>query len=170
MLFFGHVGLTVGAAQAADRDLDLRAAAALAVAPDLLDKPLRWVAPALVRHNSRSFGHTLLASLLVLGALWAARRGVKRPGLLWACFAGHGVLDRLWLYDNPAVFLWPLLGAFPPPQTDLSIDRLLTRYNLAGEAAGLAVLLALAWRHGLLHSTRLRAFLRTGRLGADTKE
>lgn len=164
MYILGHAGLTAAAARAADRDIDLRVAALLALGPDILDKPLRHVLPGLTTHNSRSVGHTLLAWAVVALALAAWKR---RPGpgwLLWACFAGHAVLDRLWLGANPVVFLWPWLGPFPPPVREGPAFDAAFAYNLAGEAVGLLVVLWLMRRYGLFDAERRRAFWRTGRL------
>lgn len=163
MYILGHVGVTVTAARAADRDIDLRAAAFLALLPDIIDKPLRWVIPRLVHHNSRSFGHTLLAWIVVAAALAAWRSRPGRGWVLWACFAVHAVLDRLWLGHNPSVFLWPFLGPFPPPvRAGPAFDREFL-YDLAGEALGFALLMALAIRHRLFDRPQLERLLTTGR-------
>lgn len=163
MFVFGHAGLTVAAVRAVDRDIDLRWAVLLAWAPDLIDKPVRVLLPALVSHNTRSFGHSLLVSLVVLAALLAWRRRPKEALILWGCFAGHFLLDSMWLHPSPAVLLWPLLGDFPAPVRGPMISWL-TVWNAAGELAGLAVLHRLAKRHGLLERPRLLAYLKSGRL------
>lgn len=148
MIFFGHVGPTVAAARAADRDIDLRLPALLSVAPDLIDKPIVLLFPALVNENTRSFAHSLLGSLAVLALLLAFRRRVKRPFLLWACYLGHFVLDRMWLNDNPAILFWPFLGALPASEYGGEIVgvHLLTPYNIAGEAIGLSILLYMVYK------------------------
>ena len=135
--------MTAAAARAVDREVDLRWAALLAVAPDAVDKSVAWLAPALVHHNTRNFGHTLLGALAVFAALTALRRRVRLPALLAACYAGHLVLDLMWLNDNPAVLFWPLLGPFPPTAHDPVLNQRLFLYNLFGELAGLAALIAL---------------------------
>lgn len=141
MYILGHVGLTALGARLADERVDLRAAAALALLPDLIDKPFEALLPSLVNGNTRGFGHTLLGALVVLAALRAL--GARRPLLLWGCYVGHFALDLV----QPAVLLWPLLGDFPPPVSDIWTARRLWRYNLAGEGAGAAALgLMLLWR------------------------
>lgn len=146
MYILGHVGITLTAARAADPEVDWRAASLLALGPDILDKPFRWVFPTLVNHNSRGFGHTLLAWLVVGAVLAAWRPRLRRPAVLWACFAGHAVLDRMWLGHDPRIFLWPMLGSFPPPvRSGPAFDHAF-RYDVAGEFVGLALLLFMAWK------------------------
>lgn len=161
MYLFGHTGFTVGAARWADRKADLRWAALLALLPDLIDKPAALLFPTFLNENTRGIGHSLAGSLVVLATLLLARRRVGTPLLLWACYLGHLVLDRMWLNNNPVVLLWPLFGPFPAPVH----DGALMRWNLQAEAVGLAVVLTLAWRHRLFERARLKAFLRSGRLG-----
>lgn len=146
MLLLGHVGCTLAGVRAARSDADPRAAALLALLPDLVDKPVRELLPGLVNHSTRSFGHSLVGAALVLAALLALRRRLRAPVALWGCFAGHLLLDRVWLNGGAATLLWPLLGPFPRPVRDLELELPLLRYNLAGEALGLALLLAVAWR------------------------
>ena len=55
MLWFGHIGLTMGLARALSREVDARWVAVAAVLPDVIDKPLRYViAPAFTQGNTRS--------------------------------------------------------------------------------------------------------------------
>lgn len=140
MYILGHIGVTVAVARAADRRVDLRLAALMSILPDLIDKPIALFAPLGVHHNTRSFGHTVLGSLIVLAALWVMRRGVKRPALLWACYAGHFLLDRMWLAAYPVILFWPLLGALPPRISGGFDDFV---YNALGEAAGAGLLIAM---------------------------
>jgi membrane-bound metal-dependent hydrolase YbcI (DUF457 family) len=161
MFALGHIGLTVAAAAALDREVDLRWAALLSIAPDLIDKPIALLAPSLI-HETRSFGHTLLAALLVLVAIRALSPRLKSPLILWCCYAGHLVLDRLWLESYPVVLFWPFLGRFPKEHITSS-SREMMIYNLAGEAVGLVMLLSMAWCCGLFQREPLRSFLKTGR-------
>lgn len=143
MFVFGHVGLTVGAARKLDPKTDLRWAALLSVAPDLLDKPLSRLVPRLVHHNTRSFGHTALFSLLLLAGLLLWKRRPKAALVLWGCYAGHFLCDAMWSGDNPAILFWPLLGDFPAPVHGALLSPL-TAWYLAGEIAGAVILLRLA--------------------------
>lgn len=157
MFIFGHAGLTITAARAVDRDVDLRWAALLALGPDLLDKPLSRLIPELVNHNTRGFGHTLLFSLLVFSAALLWKRRLKSAAVLWACYAGHFVFDGMWRNVNPIILLWPALGDFPPNIRG-SFWSWYMAAMIAGELAGLAAL----YRMGLLDRRRLAAFLKTG--------
>jgi len=143
MYLLGHLGLTAAGLRLSGRDLPLRWAFLMALLPDLIDKPVRALWPELVNHNTRGLAHSLGGALVVLAVLIAAAR---RPLLLWACYLGHFVLDRMWLHDGPRILLWPLLGPFPPPVGEVEVMRRFWRYNLAGEAAGLSLLLFLWWR------------------------
>jgi membrane-bound metal-dependent hydrolase YbcI (DUF457 family) len=163
MYVFGHSGLTLAAARAVDREVDPRWAVLLALAPDLIDKPGAHLWPALVHHNSRGFGHTLLFSLIVLAALLAWKRRPKPALVLWGCYAGHFLFDSMWTHGNHAILLWPLLGAFPRPTYGHGFSWLSLWYVL-GEVAGLFILVKLARRHGLSELPRLAAFLKSGRL------
>lgn len=163
MFIFGHTGLTIAAARAADRGIDVRWAAALALAPDLLDKPLSHLCPALVHHNTRNFGHTAFFALFVLAALLIWKRRSKPALVLWGCYIGHFLLDSMWRNDNPAILFWPLLGDFPRPTRGPLISWLML-WSVLGEIAGLIILVRLARRHALFERPRRSAFLKSGLL------
>src|SRR5579872_4457661 len=147
MLLFGHVGLTVGAARRLDPRADLRAPAVLSMLPDLIDKPVRVLWPALVHGSTRSFGHSLAGAAAALAVLASLPLGRRRTLVLWGCYAGHLVLDRMWLPDSVAVLLWPLRGPLPAPAPGPPfLESHLMLYNACGEALGLLILLHLAWR------------------------
>ena len=60
MLWFGHIGLTLGVARVLSRKVDARWVAVAAVLPDVIDKPLRYfIAPAFTQGNTRTVGHSL---------------------------------------------------------------------------------------------------------------
>ncbi len=166
MFVFGHAGLTIAAARAVDPDVDLRWAAALALGPDLLDKPMSRLFPAFVHHNTRGIGHTLVFSLAVLAALLIWKRRPKPALLLWACYTGHLFFDAMWTKGNHAILLWPLLGDFPAPVRGHHFSWL-TVWYLAGEVAGLAVIIRLVRQNALLERPRLLSFLRSGRVEAS---
>ena len=170
MYFFGHVGSTVAAVRAVDRETDLRLPILLSILPDLIDKPTEILLPGLVNGNTRNFGHTLLGAAAALAILLALRRRLGNPLLLWACYAGHFLLDRMWLNDGPTIFFWPLLGAFPRWLPDSPGTPYLMAYNIAGEALGLVLVLALARRHRLFERSRWNAFVKTGRLPPSARE
>lgn len=145
MYILGHSGITLYAARAVDPEIDWRAPVVLALLPDLIDKPLALLFPAWVNFSTRAFGHTFLAWLVVLAALALLRRRLKHPWVLWACFAGHAVLDMMWTGDSRAIFAWPLLGPIPPPTFAVGSFWTPARiYNVIGEVVGLTLLLKLA--------------------------
>lgn len=159
MFVFGHAGLTLAAARAVDREVDPRWAVLLALAPDLIDKPVRLLFPAIVNHNTRGFGHSALVSLAILAALLIWKRRPKTALVLWGCYAGHFLLDSMWLHPSPAVLFWPLLGDFPRPIRGPMLSWL-TLWNVLGEIAGAIAV----HRLGLFERRRLAAFLKSGRL------
>ena len=163
MFVFGHAGLTIAAARAVDRGVDLRWAVLLSLGPDIIDKPLARIVPALVSHNTRSFGHSVLSSLVVLAVLLLWKRRPRAALLLWACYAGHFLLDFMWLNANPVILCWPLAGGFPGPVRGPVLSWL-TVWYVAGELAGFYVVARLVRRHGLMERPKLVAFLKSGRL------
>lgn len=160
---FGHSGLTVAAARAADHEVDLRWAVFLALGPDLIDKPGSRLWPELVRHNTRGFGHTALFSLFVLGALLIWKRRLKPSFLLWGCYIGHFLFDSMWRNENPIILFWPLLGQFPRPVRGSFLSEVVM-WSVVAEIVGLVILVRLARQHGLFERARLTAFLKSGRL------
>lgn len=164
MFIFGHIGFTVAAVRVVDRETDLRLPMLLSILPDLLDKPAAFLLPNLVRGNTRNFGHTLLCAFVVLAFLLARRRRLGSLLLLWACYVGHFLLDRMWLDKDPTILFWPFLGAFPQWSPEWPRTPHLIPYNVAGETLGLGILLGLAWRHRLFVRPRWNAFLKNGRL------
>ena len=145
MKVFGHVGLTLAAAYAAERVLsrrrgapaawsgtdpgpasrsamDYRAAILGSLLADIIDKPLGlWIAPGLVNHSLRTFGHSALFAILLLLAAWVLVRsaGSLAPIVLALGSAGHLVLDQMWRQTETV--LWPLRGwAFPEVTTTVS--------------------------------------------------
>ncbi len=157
MYLFGHIGITAAAARAADRDVDLRPVMALAILPDVIDKPLAFLFPRLVHGSTRGFAHTLLAAGLVLALAALLRRRLRRPLFWWACYSGHLLLDRMWLTDGPIILLWPLLGPFPNWSPFAPKTPHLLAYNIAGELVGMALIARLALRRELLRTSPSRS-------------
>ena len=138
----GHSGITLWSARKVEPKIDWRLPVFLALLPDLIDKPIAWIFPAWVNGSTRGYAHTFLAWVVVALLLAAFRRRWARPWLLWACFAGHAVLDMMWTGDSRIIFAWPLLGPFPPPRLGglWSVSRTV---NACGEVLGLALLVSL---------------------------
>jgi inner membrane protein len=137
MFFFGHIGITLGAAVAikglidasrktpvsagrtfsiANRTeslgkfLDLRLLVIGSLLPDIVDKPLG----VLFFGEGRVFTHSLLVTLLVLMIGFYLYLNHKQTAVLAVAWgmASHVVLDFMWM--SPKVFLWPLYGwGFP---------------------------------------------------------
>lgn len=155
MYLLGHATFTAAAARAVEPRVDLRWAALMSLLPDAIDKPLRLLAPSLVNENTRGFAHSLLGAAAALAVLLALRGRLRHPVLLWGCWLGHLLLDRLWLGDGPAIALWPFLGPFPPPVREPGRSWPIFVYNAVAELAALALLLYMTRRRGLRPSLRL---------------
>jgi membrane-bound metal-dependent hydrolase YbcI (DUF457 family) len=109
MLLFGHIGITIGAAQLIESKLgiriDYRWIAFASLLPDMIDKPAGMI--LLPLDNGRVFGHTLLFLLVLLLA------GSRYRGFLFLAFGSlfHLLEDEMW--NEPVTVFWPLLGDFP---------------------------------------------------------
>ena len=92
------------------------------------------------------FGFAIMS---FVAANWDAMSKLARLTLLlvtlWACYAGHFLLDCMWTAPNPAVLFWPLLGPFPPPARWPFFGWPLL-FNCLGELAGLAIVAPLLRR------------------------
>jgi hypothetical protein len=163
----GHLGIGAWLARPWTRGGQLRLVLLGALLPDLIDKPLYYglswatglqgAALGLIS-STRTFGHTALFALAVLGALWSRGGAAIALGM-----ATHLVLDlggdavALLVPSAPpragpptlAAVLWPLLGLqFPVSPFKGVGEHLLAAgnaYNVAGEAVG-ALLLFRLWR------------------------
>lgn len=138
--------------------IDYRFAAAGAVLPDAIDKPLAWVLLPGTFDDSHLIGHTLLFSLsLILVGLVLARRGEMRLLLLGIGALMHLPVDPV--LRNPSTLLWPLLGtefdyAKPPVPYSIVVD------------AGLLVVFGFAARKPRWRA-RMWRFLTRGELSWD---
>lgn len=125
--FFCHLlgGLLIGLVlYALKRDRLLVAAAVIgSVLPDLIDKPLGFLITGTVGYG-RIYAHTLLFFLVLLLAgiiVWrmCSPRACHLVGATAAGVLSHQLLDAMWL--EPSTWYWPLLGPFPPPETDIPL-------------------------------------------------
>ncbi len=164
MLPLGHIGITIGVVHAVNRKVDLRKVAVLAIAPDLLDKPLGLLFPKIFFNHTHIFGHSLLFSIAILIGFFYFRKQLVFPFLLWASYFGHMALDRIWKF-TPHTFLWPFLGQVPPEQFT-ALERwkigLFNSYNLIGELIGLSVIIFLAWYYKLYTLKNFKTFIKSG--------
>jgi len=123
MLLFGHLGITLAAAQTFEmlsqgkkkftELIDYRLVLLGSMLPDIIDKPLGLVLKDTLG-NGRIYAHTLIFLLLLVGTgifFWTV---YKRPGVL--VLAGgsfvHHILDGMWRF--PGTYFWPFYGwSFP---------------------------------------------------------
>ena len=186
MLFAGHIGITLAAAKYAPRvvtdinrrfnpprgirtstqpwteRLDDRALIVGSMLPDIVDKPLAlFLAPTLVGHSLRNYGHTLVFAALALAVALALAALTKRqwPVVLALASAGHLLLDMMWFSHR--ILFWPFTTPdFSPryihewgPRPDL--------IYLGAEALGLIVISWVGFT--LIKKRRLGVWLLTGR-------
>ncbi len=140
MLAFGHAGVTIGTALAAQlllnrrpdaganikpatpgnalasfiKDMDMRVLLAGSLLPDIIDKPLGFVVLGDSIGYGRIYAHTLLVLIAVLftGALIYRLLAQKWLLVLTLGTFGHFVLDEMW--RTPSILFWPLYGAAFP--------------------------------------------------------
>ena len=108
-MILGHIGSAGVAKQSVFRGQNFIFLSLMALGPDILDKPARF----LLRFPSRGLGHTLLAFLLilVLACLLAKPLKLGRATLLAGAVMWLSHLLADWL--DPVNLFWPLLGPIP---------------------------------------------------------
>ena len=171
MIFFGHVGTTVGlvnGVQAIRYKTDYRVIALMSIGPDLIDKPAGLLFRSTFENNTRMFGHSVVCSLLVLAALaiWKKRQTGIELFAVWAAFAGHLLLDRMWRVTFSAL-AWPFAGEIPPRHPKIFaewLQTLLSPVEFSFEVIGLAIIIGLIIRYQLHKKKFAFEFMRTGRL------
>jgi LexA-binding, inner membrane-associated putative hydrolase len=182
MLWFGHIGLTIGLARTLSREVDVRWVAVAAVLPDVIDKPLRYViAPTFTQGNTRTVGHSLTVILVCMAVVLCRRRSIRGAWVVALMLPLHLILDGMWLPDMQLSLLWPWAGhGFTPvDETGLEgvwnhlLGDLSDSVNLAGELGGILILGCLwhwcglssparrarVWKTGLLEPMRRRGEL-----------
>lgn len=185
MLLAGHIGITLAAAKYVPRivrginrrfnpprgihtftqswteRLDDRVLIVGSMLPDIVDKPLAlFLAPSLVGHSLRNYGHTLIFAVAILAVAIALMAWTKRqcPIVLALASAGHLVLDVMW-YSHRILF-WPFMTPdFSPryihewgPHPDV--------IYFGAEALGLVIISWVGFT--LVRKRRLRTWLLTG--------
>ncbi len=173
MLPTGHIAYTFGGlallqARGHAPDVDYRLAALVALAPDLVDKPLSLL---LFPDSQTTQGlcHTLVVHLMVAAVVLPLLARRFWPYLAVLLF--HLVCDQMWRY--PRTLFWPFLGPhFEPWKPIEGLNGFLEAYAwiamrpevLTLELIGLAMLTVLVVSRRLYHPARLLVFIRTGRL------
>jgi inner membrane protein len=168
MLFFGHMGITLGAAAVAahtvtsrkanpatkeswfvpvTRYVDIRLLIIGSMLPDIIDKPIGIFFFGATFSNGRIFTHTLLFLILITATGYYL---YKRSQKLWMLTLAvgdfmHLALDEMW--QVPTTLFWPLMG-FNFPQLELNewIANMLqalfsSPYIYISETVGLAILI-----------------------------
>ncbi len=147
-----------------DRFLDIRLLLLGSLLPDIIDKPVGYLA----FHNGRVFSHTILFAVVMLALgiyVWRRHRQTWLLALNIGTLA-HLALDSMWL--NPHAFFWPLLGVgFPRFEEANWFTYWLT--NLFGDAANsipevIGLLVVLAFAVFLVREKRLWTFVFRGTL------
>jgi inner membrane protein len=189
MLFFGHIGITLGAAAVAAqavtrhkanpatkeawfvplaRYVDIRLLIVGSMLPDIIDKPIGIYFFGGTFHNGRIFAHTLLFFVLISAAGYYLYKS-RRQWWMLTLTAGtlmHLALDEMW--QVPGTLFWPVMG-FKFPQIELEgwITNLLKRllsspYLYVSETIGLVVLVWFAiW---VIRQKKVRAIIRHGKI------
>ena len=171
MLVFGHIGLTLGVARALSREIDARWVAVASLLPDLIDKPLRVLAPVFTQGNTRTVGHSLTVMLVCMALVaFPLRRTIRGARVVALVLPVHLLLDGMWVSDMRVSLLWPWAGSAFPPLHEVGVPGLWAHLgrdlsdpmNLAGELGGLLVL-GFLWRWcGLADAARRARLWHTG--------
>lgn len=186
MLLAGHIGMTLAAAKYAPRivrdvnrrfnplrgihtstqpwteRLDDRALIVGSMLPDVVDKPLAlFLAPTLVGHSLRNYGHTLVFAVLVLAVAVTLAALTKRqwPLTLALASAGHLVLDLMWFSHR--ILFWPITTPDFSPRYIHEWGPRADAIYIASEALGLVIVCWVAFR--LIRTRNVRLWLLTGR-------
>ena len=188
MLLAGHIGITLATAKYAPRalrdiryrlylflprrihtftqpwteSLDDRALIVGSMLPDIVDKPLAlFLAPTLVGHSLRNYGHTLLFAVMVLAVALALAALTKRqwPAALALASAGHLILDMMWYSHR--ILLWPFITSDFSPRYIHEWGPHADPIYFGAEVLGLMVISWVGFT--LIKKRRLGTWLLTGR-------
>ncbi len=189
MLFFGHIGITLGAGvvlaglvekKSDDRVagkswitslshyVDIRVLIIGSMLPDIIDKPIGHYIFRSTFNNGRIFSHTLLfLILLALAGFWLYRS--RHRVWLLTLAAGtfvHLLLDGMW--NTPSTFFWPTMG-FTFVKVDIegwlpSIFKAIISDQaiFISELAGLIIVLWIGLT--VLRRRKVIAFIRSGKV------
>ena len=152
MLIFGHVGLTLAAARRLKSSLSFPAIAAVSLAQDLIDKPLRYFFLSdFCRGNTRTVAHSVTGSFILACLIYAVLRWRRIQGALWVfpLIFLHLIFDMMWHPLMRVSLFWPWMGnEFPLLQESgwsglrEHIKRdVFSFWNIIGESLGLWILI-----------------------------
>jgi hypothetical protein len=167
MLLFGHLGIGLGLAWLlswkSPTIIDYRLVLFGAILPDLIDKPLGYF----LGIGGRTWSHTFLFLYAILALSFVPRLTFFR--LIGFGVATHLLLDQMW--NLPRIVLYPAYGwtfpreAFTP---DVWFDALLhDPYVQFGEIAGIAILVAFAFRMRIRSVAAFVEFVRHGTVSPE---
>lgn len=119
MILFGHLGITLALTNASERavkklkpqltkqHIDYRLLLVGSILPDLLDKPLIFIASGGQYSSGRVYGHSLIFLLLIsaLGLLTKLRSNKNAVFTIALGSVIHFCLDGMWYY--PETLFWP---------------------------------------------------------------
>ena len=195
-MFFGHIGITTGIVRASDillsvskagdsdgkrlrlhhwlnrvkgwlGAIDYRMVILGSLLPDIIDKPMWFLAGGVISLSGRDYAHTILFNLvLLLGGLVLIRHGKSRLFIISLSSFMHLIFDQLWRV--PVVLMWPLLGPLPKREIGGWVTSILQRLFSSPvvyvpEIIGLVVMLLLAY--GLVKRKSVINFLGDGTVG-----
>ncbi|HPR42074.1 MAG TPA: metal-dependent hydrolase [Candidatus Methanofastidiosa archaeon] len=139
------------------RSYDLRLVIVGALLPDIIDKPLSLLSLG----SGRGYAHTLLFMVLVLVLAY-------RHKAMELAFGNAVHLSLDFMFLEPRIFLWPLLGTYIEVTTHTSSyywDQIFTSlFVQVTEGLGLACIILFVHMFGLRSPGRLRRFLSNGEL------
>jgi inner membrane protein len=174
MLFFGHIGFTVGAIFLIylflKGTVDYRYVIVGSMLPDIVDKPLGIYLLGQTFDNGRIFCHTLLfvCVLFILGVYLDRYRRFAVVKLLALAAFFHLLEDEMW--QVPRTFYWPLLGFDFKERLQVDfvsyimIKNSTDIFTYVTEAIGIAILLVFIYHYGLFKPENLKSFLLHGTL------
>jgi inner membrane protein len=189
MLFFGHIGITLGAgtvlAGLVDKNsenkafpgscitslshyADIRVLIVGSMLPDIIDKPIGHYIFRSTFSNGRIFSHTLLfLALLAVTGFWLYRS--RHQVWLLTLAAGtfvHLVLDGMW--NTPSTLFWPAMGfTFAKANIEGWLPGLFSaifsdKVIFISELIGLIIVLYIGLT--LVRRRKLLAFIRSGKV------
>ena len=132
--------------------------------PDIIDKPVWFLAASDTSLSGRDYAHTLLFNLaLFIGGLVLIRYRKSWLLIIWLSSFMHLIFDQLW--NSPVVLLWPLLGPLPKKATVGWLSNIFQTLFVypdvyIPEIIGLIIVLLFAYR--FVRSKNVISFLRDG--------